>query len=165
MLLPVLGTSLFDIASSDIRFGGLGSSCQNPFTKKFSCYKNESFRRLMYFSEPRAQAVPLFYSSTFYPYKMLHAEKVFSIMFDVSCLNAPSKICDLFTKANSKHKHETRFSSFRNYVQTSRLNQNQGSSSSSGAKLWNTIPNEFRQNLQPRLKALIIYRFFSKFVL
>ena len=67
-------------------------------------------------------------------------------MFDVSCLNAPSNIYDLFTKANSKHKHETRFSRSRNYyVQTSRPNQNQGSFSSFGAKLGNAIPNEFRQ--------------------
>ena len=77
---------------------------------------------------------------------MLHAEKVSSITFDVSCLNAPSNIFDLFTKANSKHKHETRFSWSGNYyVQTSRPNQNQGSFSSFGAKLWNAIPNEFRQ--------------------
>ena len=67
-------------------------------------------------------------------------------MFDVSCMNAPSNICDFFTKANSKHKHETRFSWSGNYyVQTSRPNQNQGSFSSFGAKLWNAIPNEFRQ--------------------
>ena len=77
---------------------------------------------------------------------MLHAEKVSSLMFDVCCLNAPFNICDLFTKANSKHKHETRFSWSGNYyVQTSRPNQNQGSFSSFGAKLWNAIPNEFRQ--------------------
>ena len=77
---------------------------------------------------------------------MLHAEKVSSITFDASCLNAPSNIFDLFTKANSKHKHETRFSWSGNYyVQTSRPNQNQGSFSSFGAKLWNAIPNEFRQ--------------------
>ena len=67
-------------------------------------------------------------------------------MFDVSCMNAPSNICDFFTKANSKHNHETRFSSSRNYyVQTSRLNLNQDSFSRFGAKLWNAIPNEFRQ--------------------
>ena len=43
-------------------------------------------------------------------------------MFNASCLNAPSNICDLFTKANSKYKHETRFSWSGNYyVQTSRL--------------------------------------------
>ena len=81
---------------------------------------------------------------------MLYAEKVgakvSSIMFDVSCMNAPSNICDFFTKANSKHKHETRFSSSGNYyVQTSRLNLNQDSFSRFGAKLWNAIPNEFRQ--------------------
>ena len=102
--------------------------------------------RLMYFSEPRAHAVPLFISSKILPLQMLYAEKVSSIMFDVSCMNAPSNICDFFTKANSKHKHETRFSSSGNYyVQTSRLNLNQDSFSRFGAKLWNAIPNEFRQ--------------------
>jgi len=50
------------------------------------------------------------------------------------------------TKANSKHKHETRFSLSGNYyVQTSRLNQNQGSFSVFGAKPWNAVPNEFHQ--------------------
>ena len=68
--------------------------------------------RLMCFSEPRAHAVPLFISSKILPLQMLYAEKVSSIMFDVSYMNAPSNICDFFTKANSKHKHETRFSSF-----------------------------------------------------
>ncbi|RMX42791.1 hypothetical protein pdam_00025191, partial [Pocillopora damicornis] len=47
---------------------------------------------------------------------------------------------------NSKHRHETRSSSSGNYnVQTSRLNLNQDSFSRFGAKLWNAIPNEFRQ--------------------
>ena len=102
--------------------------------------------RLMYFSEPRAHAVPLFISSKILPLQMLYAEKVSSIMFDVSCMNAPSNICDFFTKANSKHRHETRSSSSGNYyVQTSRLNLNQDSFSRFGAKLWNAIPNEFRQ--------------------
>ena len=42
--------------------------------------------------------------------QMLYAEKVSSIVFDVSCMNAPSNICDFSNKANSKHKHETGFS-------------------------------------------------------
>ena len=105
--------------------------------------------RLMYFSEPRAHAVPLFVSSKILPLQMLYAGKVSSIMFDVSCMNAPSNICDFFTKANSKYKHESRFSSSGYYyVQTSRVNVNQDSFSRFGAKLWNTIPNEFRQLLQ-----------------
>ena len=53
----------------------------------------------MYFSEPRAHAVP-FISSKIVPLQMLYAEKVSSIMFDVSSMNAPSNICDFFTKAN-----------------------------------------------------------------
>ena len=65
----------------------------------------------MYFSEPIAHAVPLLVSSKILPLQMLYAEKVSSIMFDVSCLNVPSNSCDFFAKANSKHKHETRFSS------------------------------------------------------
>ena len=88
-----------------------------------------------------AHVVPLFISL-----QMLCAEKVSSIMFDVSCLNAPSNICDLFTNATSKHKRETRFSSSGNSdEQTSRLHKNQGSYYSFGAKLWNAIPKEFRQ--------------------
>ena len=65
----------------------------------------------MYFSEPIAHAVPLFVSSKILPLQMLYAEKVSSIMFDVSCLNVPSNSRDFFVKTNSKHKHETRFSS------------------------------------------------------
>ena len=72
-------------------------------------------------------------------------KKYLLLMFDVSCMNAPSNICDFFTKANSKHKHETRFSSSGNYVQTSRLNLNQDSFSRFGAKVWNAILNKFRQ--------------------
>ena len=113
--------------------------------------------RLMYFSEPRAHAVPLFISSKILPLQMLYAEKVSSIMFDVSCMNAPSNICDFFTKANSKHKHETRFSSSGNYyVQTSRLNLNQDSFSRFGAKLWNAIPNEFRQLSKGAFKKIFM---------
>ena len=48
--------------------------------------------RLMYFSEPRAHAVPLFISSKILPLQMLYAKKVSSIMFDVSCMNAPSSV-------------------------------------------------------------------------
>ena len=49
-------------------------------------------------------------------------------------------------KANEKHKHETRFSSSGNfYINTSRLNQNQGYFASLGAKLWNSIRDELRQ--------------------
>ena len=45
--------------------------------------------RLMYFSEPRAHAVPLFISSKILPLQMLYAENVSSTMFNVSCQPRP----------------------------------------------------------------------------
>ena len=40
-------------------------------------------------------------------------------MYDVSSKNAPSKITDLFIKANDKQNHETRFSSYgKFYIRT-----------------------------------------------
>ena len=71
--------------------------------------------RLMYFSEPRAHAVPLFTSSKILPLNMLYVETVSSLMFDVSCLAVPTNISNLFIKANEKHNHETRFSSSCNF--------------------------------------------------
>ena len=50
------------------------------------------------------------------------------------------------TQGNEKHNHETRFSSSDNfYINPSRLNQNQGSFARFGAKLWNSICDEFCQ--------------------
>ena len=67
--------------------------------------------RLMYFSEPRANAVLLFSSSQILPLNMLRIRwNSFLIVFDVSCLTVPTNISNLFIKANEKHNHETRFS-------------------------------------------------------
>ena len=101
--------------------------------------------RLMYLSEPRAHAVPLFTSSKILPLNMLYVETVSTIMFDVSCLTVPTNISNLFIKANEKHNHETRFSSSCNfYINRSRLNQNHGSFARFRAKLWNSICDELR---------------------
>ena len=101
--------------------------------------------RLMYFSEPRAHAVPLFTYSKILSINMLYVETVSSIMFDVSCLTVSTNISNLFIKANEKHIQETRFSSSCNfYINQSRLNQNHGSFTRFGAKLWNSIYDEIR---------------------
>ena len=100
----------------------------------------------MYFSEPRAHAVPLFTSSKILPLNMLYVKTVSSIMFDVSCLTVPTNISNLFIKAYEKHNHETRFNSSDNfYINPSRLSQNQGSFARYGAKLWNSLCDKLRQ--------------------
>ena len=155
MLLPVLGTSPHVLPFKIFinlwycliwyTVWWLGVKLPKPIYKKNSrATKTSPSGVWCIFLNPEHKQCHYFIPQTFYPYKMLHAEKVFSIMFDVSCLNAPSNICDLFTKANSEHKHETRFSSSGNYyVQTSGLNQNQGSSSSSGLNFGTQFPTNF----------------------
>ena len=116
-----------------------------PYLQKI-LVRQKRVLRLMYFSEPRAHAMPLFTSSKSF-LKMLYVETVSSITFDVSCQTVPTNISYLFTKANEKHNHETRFSSSCNfYVNWSKLNQNHGSFANKfGAKLWNSICDKFRQ--------------------
>ena len=116
----------------------------------------------MYFSEPRAHAVPLFISSKILSLNMLYVETVSSIMFDVSCLTVPTNISNLFIKANEKHNHETRFSSSCNfYINRSRLNQNHGSFARFGAKLWNSICDELRHLPKTAFKTHINAMLFS----
>ena len=100
--------------------------------------------RLMYFSEPRAHAVPLFMTSNILPVNMLYVETVSSLMYDVSCLSVPSNISDLFTKVNEIHTHKTRSSSSDNfYIKSSSLSLNQRSFARFGAKLWNFYQDKF----------------------
>ena len=77
----------------------LGVKLLNPIYKKLSCYKKR-VPRLMYFSEPREHAVPLFTSPKILPLNMLYVETVSSIMFNVSCLTVLTNVSNLFIKAN-----------------------------------------------------------------
>ena len=65
-------------------------------------------------------------------------------------------------EASEKHNHETRFSSSCNfYINRSRLNQNHGSFAKFGAKLWNSICDEFRQLPKKAFKKHINDMLFS----
>ena len=102
--------------------------------------------RLMYFSEPRADAVSLFITSNILSINMLFVETVSFLIYDVSRLSVPSNISDLFTKVNKIHTHKTRSSSSGNfYFKSSSLSLNQRSYTRFGAKLWNSYRHKFRQ--------------------
>ena len=99
--------------------------------------------RLMYFSEPRADAVSLFITSNILSINMLFVETVSFLIYDVSRLSVPSNISDLCTKVNKIHTRKTRSSSSCNV--SSSLSLNQRSVARFGAKLWNSYRDKFRQ--------------------
>ena len=76
--------------------------------------------RLMYFSDRRAQAIPLFVRSGVLPLNMLYFKYSAILMHDISNKWAPSRISELFVRSNMIHSHYARFSAASNfYVQRS----------------------------------------------
>ena len=92
--------------------------------------------RLMYFSDRRAHAIPLFVRSSVLPLNMLYFKYSAILMHDISNNRAPSKISELFVRSNMIHSHYTRFSAAGNfYIQRSRLSQLLLSFSRSGVRI------------------------------
>ena len=56
--------------------------------------------RLMYFSDRRAHAIPLFVRSGVLPLNMLYFKYLAILMYDISNNRAPSKISELFVPSN-----------------------------------------------------------------
>ena len=108
---------------------------------------------LMYFSDRRAHAIPLFVRSGVLLLNMLYFKYSAILMHDISSNRAPSKISELFVRSNMIHSHYTRFSAAGNfYVQRSRLNQLLLSFSRSGVRIWNKIPLTLREQRKDPFK-------------
>ena len=102
--------------------------------------------RLMYFSDRRAHAIPMFVRSAVLPLNMLYFKYSATLLHDISNIRAPSKISELFARSNMIHSHYTRFSAAVNfYIQRSRLSQLLLSFSRSGVRIWNKIPLTLRE--------------------
>ena len=102
--------------------------------------------RLIYFSECRAHAIPLFLSSSILPLHLLFFKYIAILMHDVANHCAPSKITDLFIRSDFIHSYYTRFSAVDNfYVQGSRTNQQLLSFSRNGTRIWNKISPKLRK--------------------
>ena len=112
--------------------------------------------RLMYFSDRRAHAIPLFVRSSVLPLNMLYFKYSAILMHDITNNRAPSKISEFFVRSNMIHSHYTRFSTAGNfYVQRSRLNQLLLSFSRSGGRIWSKIPLTFREQCKDPLRKFI----------
>ena len=80
--------------------------------------------RLMYFSDSRANPIPLFVRSGVLPLNMLYFKYSAILMHDISNKRAPSKISGLFVRSSMIDSRYTIFSSTGNYyVQRSGLSQ------------------------------------------
>ena len=78
--------------------------------------------RLIFFSNKRSRAIPLFIASNILPVDMLYFETVSTIMHDVFTNSTPNNIRQLFIHSSDDHAHNTRFSSARKFhIQESRL--------------------------------------------
>ena len=110
--------------------------------------------RLMYFSDSRAHAIPLFVRSSVLPLNMLYFKYSAILMHDISHKRAPSRISESFFPSNIIHSHYTRFSSAGNfYVQRSRLSQLVLSFSRSAVIIWNKIPLTLREQCKDPFKC------------
>ena len=71
--------------------------------------------RLMYFSDRRMHAIPLFVSFGVLPLNMLYFKYSAILMHDISNNRAPSKISEVFVRSNMIHSRYTRFSASGNF--------------------------------------------------
>ena len=73
--------------------------------------------RLIFFSNKRSHAIPLFIASNILPVNMLYFETVSAIMHDVSTNSTPRNIRQLFIHHSSDvHTHNTRSSSTKKFI-------------------------------------------------
>ena len=109
--------------------------------------------RLMYFSDSRAHAIPLFVRSGVLPVNMLYFKYTANLVHDITNNRAPSKISELFIPSYQIHSLYTRFSAAGNFlVQRSRLNQLLLSFSRTDARIWNKIPLKLREQSKAPFK-------------
>lgn len=109
--------------------------------------------RLMNFAKFSEHAIPLFLSSHIMPLNILYFKLSSTLMFDVHNKSVPSNISDLFTSTQEIHHYNTRSSSSGSfYIKYTRLNHQKNSLSCTGAKIWNSIPENLKQFSKRRFK-------------
>ena len=104
--------------------------------------------RLIYFTDRREHAIPLFIKANVLPVTFLYYVAVSKLMFDVHNQSAPINILKLFTKTSHIHTiliYNTRSSKSQLFsTKHSRLNLQKKAFSRVGVKVWNKIPKEFK---------------------
>ena len=120
-----------------------GQACKTHLNKILILQKRAL--KLIYFTDYRESAIPLFSKANILPVNFLFLECISNLMYDVVNQNAPPSLCKLFTSISNIHSYNTRSSRCQNlYTQYSRTNLQKNSFSRTGVRLWNQIPNSIR---------------------
>ena len=100
---------------------------------------------MIYFTDRRERAVPLFANANTLRLTFLYYESVSNLMHDIYDSNTLIYILKRFRKTSNVHAYNTRSSTSGNfYVQNSRLEIHQHTFSRFGLRLWNEIPRRIR---------------------
>ena len=100
---------------------------------------------MIYFTDRREHAVPLFADANSLPLTFLCYKSVSNLMHDINNSNTPLNILKLFRETTSVHSYNPGSSTSENvYVQNSRLVIHKRSFSRFGVRLCNEIPRRIR---------------------
>ena len=118
--------------------------------------------RSIFFANQRESAIPFFVRANIPPLNIIYFQSVASLVYDVIHENCPDNMLQLFTQIKDAHSYNTRSASFNNLcTQLSRLKTQQNSFSRISAKLWNFIPNSFRNSSKRIFKKKMKNTLFS----
>ena len=103
--------------------------------------------RLIYFVDRKEHAIPLFVKAKILPITFLFYEAVCKLMLDVHTDSEPSNIKRLFTRTSNIPTYTTRSSTSQLFrVKHSKLKMQKKAFSRVGVKVWNKMPNEYRNS-------------------
>ena len=132
----------------------------NSHLNKLLLILQKRFLRLMNFVQSQQHVVPFFLSYNFLPIHMIYFQRTANLMYDIANEVSPILIQNLFKKSNYVHNYSTRSASRGEfYVKSSRTEIQKHSFPRSGTTIWNSLPqnlrNESKKNFKCNLQALL----------
>ena len=112
--------------------------------------------RMMYFTDIREHAIPLFIDADILPVSFMYYKTVANLMHDINNNNSPTNLLNLFEKNSTIHSYYTRSSRSGNFhVKSSKLQIHKNSLSRFGVTLWNEMPCHIRDLPKKKFRKVL----------